>query len=61
VKVESASAPTFCASQVAPAGNAMCNANPHERPGVANKRPPWASTIDRQIASPIPIPSDFVV
>jgi hypothetical protein len=39
----------------------MCTANPYQRPGVANMRPPWASTIDRQIANPIPIPAGFVV
>src|SRR5271156_3698103 len=29
--------------------------------GDADRRPPWASTMDRQIASPMPRPSDFVV
>ncbi len=29
--------------------------------GVTHNRPSWASIIDRQIASPIPMPSDFVV
>jgi hypothetical protein len=43
------------------AGNEICIANPHKRPGVANKRPPCSSIIERQIDSPIPIPSDFVV
>jgi hypothetical protein len=27
----------------------------------AQSRPPWASMMDRQIDSPIPIPPDFVV
>jgi hypothetical protein len=29
--------------------------------GDTHKRPPWASAIDQQTASPIPRPSDFVV
>ena len=29
--------------------------------GDTHKRPPWASTIDRQMASPMPRPSGFVV
>jgi hypothetical protein len=29
--------------------------------GATHKRPPWASTIDRQMASPMPSPSGFVV
>ena len=28
---------------------------------VTNRRPPWDSTMDRLIARPIPMPSDFVV
>jgi hypothetical protein len=33
-----------------------CGAN-----GDTHKRPPWASTIDRQMASPMPRPSRYVV
>jgi hypothetical protein len=34
---------------------------PPEAPGEAQRRPSWAATIDRQIASPIPIPVGLVV
>jgi hypothetical protein len=57
----SASAPTFCVPPLGPAGKAMCNANPPKRLGVTNKRPSCDWIIDRQIASPIPIPLGFVV
>src|SRR6516164_5158880 len=34
---------------------------PRGRLGVTHNRPPWASIIDRQIDSPIPMPCDLVV
>src|ERR1700722_19177352 len=34
---------------------------PHGTRGDAQKRPPWDSMIDRQIESPMPMPSGFVV
>ena len=34
---------------------------PNDCRGAAQSRPPWASTIERQIDRPSPIPSPFVV
>ena len=42
-------------------GNEICIANPHERPQVADKRPPCSSTMVRQIDNPMPIPLGLVV
>jgi hypothetical protein len=39
-----------------PVGRVIRRANPRGRRGDAERRPPWASTIDRQIDNPIPIP-----
>jgi hypothetical protein len=33
---------------------------PQGAPGAAHKRPPWFSTIERQIDNPIPSPLSFV-
>ena len=43
------------------AGNVKWNAVPCGRPGDAQRRPPWASTIDVLIDKPMPIPSGLVV
>jgi hypothetical protein len=43
------------------AGNVNWKTAPFGRFGDAHSWPPWASTIERQIDSPIPIPSGFVV
>ena len=44
-----------------PAGKVNWNIAPRGRLASAHKRPPWASMMDRQIESPIPIPLVFVV
>jgi hypothetical protein len=43
------------------AGSAKWKVAPYPAFGVAHSRPPCASTMERQIDSPIPIPSGFVV
>ncbi|HEY0800765.1 MAG TPA: hypothetical protein VGD54_07975, partial [Steroidobacteraceae bacterium] len=42
-------------------GSVIWNTAPKGSRGDAQIRPPWAAMIDREIAKPIPIPSDFVV
>src|SRR5882757_7148490 len=42
-------------------GRVNCNVAPWGRFAVAQSRPPWASMIERQIESPIPMPLDLVV
>lgn len=42
-------------------GNRMLNTDPSWPSEEAQILPPWASTIDRQMDSPIPMPSDFEV
>jgi hypothetical protein len=42
-------------------GSAKWNVAPYPSFGVAHSRPPWASTIERQIDNPIPMPAGFVV
>ena len=40
-------------------GNKMLNTDPFSTPDEAQSLPSWASMIDRQIDSPIPMPCDF--
>src|SRR3954467_7044762 len=42
-------------------GSVNSNVAPKGTFGVTHSRPPWASMIERQIESPIPMPLDFVV
>ena len=42
-------------------GRVRWNSAPRSLPAAAQMLPPWASTIDRAIARPIPIPDFFVV
>src|SRR5712664_3028261 len=42
-------------------GRVNCNVAPWGTFAVAHSRPPWASTIERQIESPIPMPLGLVV
>ena len=42
-------------------GNSSRNTDPCKAPADAHKRPLWASTIDRQIDRPTPMPEGFVV
>src|SRR5258708_28294710 len=57
----SQSHPHLAQSPSAPAGKTQRKVAPRLALGCAQSRPPWASTIDRLIRSPIPIPCDFVV
>jgi hypothetical protein len=42
-------------------GSANWKVAPYPAFGVAHSRPPCASTMERQIDNPIPMPADFVV
>src|SRR5712671_5340756 len=48
---------------ITPVGAGIVNRNraPCDACPVAHSRPPWASMIERQIESPMPMPFDFVV
>ena len=49
------------AHQSKASGTVNVKAAPWGSLGVAQRRPPWASTIERQIESPMPMPLGFVV
>lgn len=49
------------APTIAPAGNEIWKTDPRGRAERAERYPLWASTMDRQIDRPIPMPCDFVV